>query len=94
MHRNPVYRVTMSVYMVDRKNRHNRKITWEGEAQGVPELEKHSEAIGLKFGGERTDYIGLLGRDVLRYTTLTYDGTRGGWAIKFDINAIRQNPAF
>ena len=56
---------------------------WQGEVQGVPELEKHSEYLDLKKEGRPVYLVGLLGRDVLRQAQFHYDGVAGTLRMKF-----------
>lgn len=64
---------------------------WEQEVQGIPDLELH--ALGVQFGGKPIEVVGLLGRDILRHTRLSYDGIDGRIKIVFDLKSLQQQPS-
>jgi len=50
---------------------------------GIRDMEAMFQKLGVKTGGQDGGrLVGLLGRDFLRYTVLTYDGTYGVVTIK------------
>lgn len=58
-------------------------LTWQGEVQGVPDLEKHSEELNLEVDGAPASITGLLGRDLLRAVSFQYDGRIGSLHMSF-----------
>jgi hypothetical protein len=63
---------------------------WDQAVQCVPDLEKHPQARGIQVGGKTADLTGLLGRDILRLTTVMYNGREGRVQVTFDRNWIIQ----
>jgi len=61
-------------------------LSWVGEVTGARDLEK--QTAGLVYAGKPIELIGLLGRDVLRFTRLQYDGLVGTLMVEFDLTAI------
>ncbi len=85
---NPVYFGRLEIPITDANSGVSTQIFLEQEVQGIPKLEKHTEATGLTYAGARVDLIGLLGRDVLQHTRFSYDGLLGVLELDFDRKAI------
>jgi len=64
----------------------------EQQASGVPDLAKHSAALGIKTQGGPVVFIGLLGRDFLQHTTFTYRGTKGSFEIRVHVDSMAKPP--
>jgi hypothetical protein len=81
------YEVHLSIRIIDQ---HGNKTVIESEqlVSGVPDLMKHSEALGLRNNDRPVAFIGLLGRDFLRHTTFMYSGTRGFFEIRVDLSTM------
>ncbi len=61
---------------------------------GIREMEAMFQGLGVKTGGQDGGrLVGLLGRDFLRHTVLTYDGTYGVVTIKIDRGSFGPLPA-
>lgn len=61
---------------------------WQQQAQGIPDLEQHGRQIGLRLQNQPVDYVGLLGRDILRHVRFNYDGVGGVIRFEFDIESL------
>jgi hypothetical protein len=61
---------------------------WETEAQEIEKLEESVSRMGLVLGTTPVRLMGLLGRDVLRYTRVNYNGLTGHFEIYFDLAAL------
>lgn len=57
IHRNPVYFVRFEIGFVDAKTGLGRTLSWEQEAQGIPNLEDASKQLGVVVDGHRLDYV-------------------------------------
>ena len=66
-------------------------MTWEIEAQGIPDLDKPARAAAITQNGVPVELVGLLGRDILANTRFEYDGLAGEIKIRFNLDAM--NPA-
>lgn len=64
-------------------------LAWDQSVQCVPDLEKHPQARGVKIDNQPAHLIGLLGRDILRLTTVVYNGREGKLQVTFDPDWIR-----
>jgi len=91
-HENPVYLVRFALAFLDEAVGLGQAFEWEQEAQAIPDLEKASESAGLMVNKKRIDFIGLLGRDVLQYTTFHYQGPTGEISIEFDTASMQIEP--
>lgn len=56
----------------------------------MPNLEACKQPI---FKGKPVELIGLLGRDVMRYCRINYDGIEGRLDFYFDIRALQAVPS-
>ena len=62
---------------------------WDMAFPVVPDLEAHGQHFGIRFEGVPARLIGLLGRDILRNATVTYNGKTGKVEVTFDRQWIR-----
>lgn len=90
LHKNPVFFAHLGMTIVNEKTGIGTEMHWEQEVQGVPDLELH--ARGIKAQGQEVEVVGLLGRDILRHTRLSYDGIDGKLKITFDLKSLQQQP--
>jgi hypothetical protein len=68
-------------------------IEMEQRVCGVPDLERAYDQVGAQAGdGSPVRLIGLLGRDFLQYTKMTYDGPQARVTIEVDTKAIKASP--
>lgn len=68
-------------------------IWWDQPAQCVPDLEKHPQGRGVTIQDKPVELVGLLGRDILRLTTIIYNGREGKLQVTFDRDWIRSRDA-
>ena len=67
-----MYEAHLQILIEDPKRGVLSNLDIEFQAVGVPQLEQ--QLPGLTFNGQPTELVGLLGRDFLRNTTMTYRG--------------------
>jgi len=91
LHPSNVYEVRLRISIEDPKRGLLSTIDFEVQAIGVPDLEK--QLPGLTFHGEAAHLIGLLGRDALKNTVMTYHGKDGWFQIVIDRNIFSVRPA-
>lgn len=89
-HDNPVYFAALEIPIPDGSGAVS-VIGWEQEVQGIPDLEKHAQ--GSAYGGNPVEVIGLLGRDILRFATMSYDGPQGSMKLRFDVASLQFDPS-
>jgi hypothetical protein len=65
------------------------QFSWEQHAQGIPDLDRYGQ--GVAVAGRPMEVIGLLGRDVLSHTKLTYDGIDGTIEIILDLGSLQRS---
>jgi len=80
-HTNPVFFASLTIDSTGSK----RPLVWQGEVQGIPDLEKYGEDLGIEINGTSAHIVGLLGRDLLRHARLEYDGIAGTLEIHFEL---------
>jgi hypothetical protein len=56
------------------------------ETVGLPDLELHTR---VAYGGASIEIVGLLGRDILRFTQFLYNGLVDGLSIRFNIAMMK-----
>lgn len=71
-HSSNLYEAHLQILIEDAKRGVLSNLDIEFQAVGVPQLEQ--QLPGLTFNGRPTELVGLLGRDFLRNTTMTYRG--------------------
>lgn len=84
---NPVYIVGLDILMLDRRQQMQR-LHLAFEVRGISNLEKQPHLSSMTNFGKPVELIGLLGRDLLRYAWMHYDGRKGTVEIDFDYGAI------
>ena len=62
------------------------------QVMAIPDLNKLLAAMGPGTDGYPTRLIGLLGREFLRHTILTYDGMTGQVSIAINYETLIQRP--
>lgn len=62
-------------------------LAWGGEMRGVKDLEQAMRDI--HYAGNPIEVVGLLGRDLLRFTRFHYDGIAGALSIDFDLTSMQ-----
>jgi len=79
-----------TVMQIPIKDEAGKQITVQiaGEFAALPDLERYYRDLDLKAGAETVNVIGLIGRDILKYGSLLYDGARCRWELQFDPEAI------
>lgn len=80
-HTNPVFFASLTIDSAGSK----RPLVWQGEVQGIPDLEKYAEDLALEIHGMPAHIVGLLGRDLLRFAKLEYDGIVGSLEVRFEL---------
>jgi hypothetical protein len=63
------------------------QVSWEQHAQAIPDLDRYGQ--GITVSGRPVEVIGLLGRDVLSHTKVTYDGIDGTIEIILDLGSLQ-----
>lgn len=91
LHKNHVFFAHFEITIADEKTGHATQMHWEQEVQGIPDLNLHAQ--GLQVAGVDVEVVGLLGRDILRHTRLSYDGIDGNVKITFDLKSLQQQPS-
>lgn len=84
-HTSPVYNAVLVIPAGDSVLVQSRSV------MGIREMQKHfaKNNPDFKRGGLPTRMVGLLGRDLLAFTTLTYEGPRARWQVKFDEDFLK-----
>jgi hypothetical protein len=72
LHENKVYETQLLIGIGDDKGLLRSDIRFQMQTIGIPQLDEPMK--GLKIADREQTLIGLLGRDFLRFTTLTYKG--------------------
>jgi len=80
-HTNPVFFASLTIDPSGSR----KPLVWQGEVQGIPDLEKYAEDLEIEIDGMSAHIVGLLGRDVLRHAKLQYDGIAGSVQIRFEL---------
>ncbi len=91
LHPSKVYEVQLRISIHDVKRNVLSVVDFAVQAIGVPDLEK--QLPGLALNGNPTQLIGLLGRDVLSNTVMTYHGKDGWFEIVIDRDVFAVKPA-
>ncbi len=91
LHPSNVYEVQLRISIQDAKRNVLSVIQFAVQAIGVPDLEK--QLPGLVLNGNPSQLIGLLGRDVLSKTVMTYHGKDGWFQIVIDRDVFAVKPA-
>lgn len=88
LHRNEIFEAFLTLRIVDSFGQQT-VVNHQGLVMGIPDLGQQLSALGLQApDGYTTRLIGLLGRDILRYATVTYQGSKGIVEIAFDLDAL------
>ena len=92
-HEAPVYRVKLNIRIT--KASMVTELSWEIEAQGIPNLEDSIAPWKLRLRQEDQEarLVGLLGRDILQHTTVLYNGKNGWFEVNFDLDSLRKASA-
>ena len=85
-HTNNVYAVHLELRI------HQNTIGAVIRASGIPSLEQTFQNMGVKINGRPVRVIGLLGRDMLRFCKMTYNGLTGDVDYRFDLRAMGAKP--
>jgi len=59
------------------------------EFVAIPKLRERHAGLRRPEGTAEISVIGLLGRDFLQFTRLTYDGLKGSWDMQVDPKVMR-----
>ena len=87
IHENPVYLAHMMMAIRRNSDGATTQINLETEAQGIPELDKHAPIVA---GGQSVTLVGLLGRDLLRFARLDYNGYKGQFEMVFRLKDFQK----
>lgn len=90
-HTQPIYRARLSIGITDGKSKKRTMIEYPTEAAGIPELGRSGQHLGITAGGQPVQLIGLLGRDLLKHTVVTYNGLEGWFEVDFDLSSMKQS---
>lgn len=90
-HSNPVFLARLDIQIANPKTNAVQEFAWEQEVEGIPEL--HNFAAPLAWQGQTMPVSGLLGRDILRFAKIFYDGPAGRLRFEFDIASLQQQPS-
>jgi hypothetical protein len=87
-HENTIYAAKLTIQIDKEKGRRSSAWVTIGAA-GIPRLREQFEARDVTINGEPLRLIGLLGRDLLSFARITYQGTRGIVDYSFDFEPLR-----
>lgn len=90
-HSNPVFLARLSIKIIHPKTAVVHGFDWEQEVEGIPEL--HNFAAPLAWQGQTAPVTGLLGRDILQYAKVYYDGPAGRLRFEFDVASLQKQPS-
>ena len=88
-HENPIYFTRLWI-SIQNELGNTTTMQWEQEVQGIPGLEKPLKAIDTIFLGKKEELVGLIGRDILRHTLFTYNGSTGKVHFDFHLNPLKK----
>jgi hypothetical protein len=83
--------VFLNIAIEDTERGVRSDINFNLQAIGVPDLEK--QLSNLEVGGQPIQLVGLLGRDFLRHTIMTYRGGAASFEIVIDRGLFEVKPA-
>lgn len=84
-----VFKALLLLYVGDVRGR-NVAIGIAREFIGFPDVRRTHDAYGLKTpDGTSLRIIGVLGRNFLQFTKLSYDGLHGNWRMEIDESVMR-----
>ncbi len=87
IYRSPVFKARLAV-SIPSPGDEATPLVWEQETAGIPDIDKYVEEVDLRVDGSRVRHLGLLGRDILRYAVVYYNGITGRFQINFDVDQI------
>ena len=88
-HENPIYFTRLRIKIQNELGT-TTTMQWDQEVMGVPDLEKSLKPLDITFLGEKRELVGLIGRDILRHTLFTYNGSTGKVHIDFHLDPLRK----
>ena len=92
-HQNQLFEAFLTLRIVDSFGQQT-VLNHQGQVMGIPELDEQLGRVGLQVpDGQTKRLIGLLGRDILRYATLTYRGSEGIVEMTLDLDALPRLPS-
>ena len=87
LHENELFQAHLSLMVTD-----GLAISSTLQVMGIPDLNKHLAGLGPDPDGYPTRMIGLLGREFLRHTVLTYNGLTGELSIAMNYETLIGQP--
>jgi len=91
LQQNPIYEAHLSVSITGPGGQSG--VEADLRVSGIRDMEAMFQKLGVKTGGrDGGRLVGLLGRDFLRHTVLTYNGTYGVVTIKIDPGSFAPRP--
>lgn len=87
-HSNPIFFAGFTLPISD--GTRQSTLSWEQEVLGIPDLDKFRQPV---YQGKPMELIGLLGRDLLAFCRIVYDGLEGRVEFSFDLGALQAAPS-
>lgn len=87
LHQLPVFEAHCAVSMEDGVG-NTTVVQSDLMVAGIPDLQTSAAKRGLSRNGSPCPLVGLLGRDFLRHTTMTYDGPKGRVEIRLEPKSL------
>jgi len=84
---NPVYFAHLDV-IFDAPGKTPTAVQADCDASGIKDLHRFAEHMKIKLGGVTPRLVGLLGRDWLMHGTLIYEGSKGRFEFKLDLDSF------
>lgn len=89
LHVSEVYPVRVEIHI--QEGAAVSSVNMELPTRAVPDLSKHFGNL-VKNGDKPARLVGLVGRDLLRHATLTYNGDTGEFGLEFHLNTLKPEP--